>query len=248
MDYFPKGSLYEVMKSAPNVMTFDLAMKFLHQMVSAVNVLHTHEPTILHRDIKSKNWLITDEWDIVLCDFNVALKMADNDPRLLQCVGTPGYCPPEVILGQGASPAGDIYSLGVCMWEVINCAITGKYSKPYHDVEKDKYNVRILLQTAYEHRRPPVPVDCPERLGSLLRKCFSASPQERPTATQLLEEINLFNVERSSQELKANHRTFADKYLQILPISATLSSSFDQSDACAPSVSSSSIQLEDKPL
>ncbi|MDT0342433.1 serine/threonine-protein kinase [Streptomyces litchfieldiae] len=76
-----------------------------------------HAVGVLHRDVKPSNIRITPLGRVVLQDFGMAWLVEDSTriTRTGALVGTPRYMPPEVILGELPSPAGDLYSLGLCM-------------------------------------------------------------------------------------------------------------------------------------
>ena len=85
---------------------------------------YSHQRGIVHRDIKPENIMVTregDEWRAKLMDFGIAL--GPKDSRMTKSdiiVGTLAYLPPESILDSSTSPAADIYSLGVVMFEALS--------------------------------------------------------------------------------------------------------------------------------
>ncbi len=97
------------------------------QILSALHEAHSHH--IVHRDLKPNNVLIAklgDGTDLVkVVDFGIAKIVgqgADKEERLTQTgmmVGTPGYMPPEQILGKEPEPGTDIYAVGVLLWEML---------------------------------------------------------------------------------------------------------------------------------
>jgi hypothetical protein len=85
---------------------------------------YSHQRGIVHRDIKPENVMVTregDEWRAKLMDFGIAL--GPKDSRMTKSdiiVGTLAYLPPESILDSSSSPAADIYSLGVVLFESLS--------------------------------------------------------------------------------------------------------------------------------
>jgi len=78
-----------------------------------------HMKGILHRDLKSSNVLIGDDWNVVkLCDFGLAGQKKKH--RKHKRVGTYQWMAPEVIRGEDKiDEKADVYSFGVIVWEVL---------------------------------------------------------------------------------------------------------------------------------
>ena len=85
---------------------------------------YSHQRGIVHRDIKPENIMVVregEEWRAKLMDFGIAL--GPKDSRMTKSdiiVGTLAYLPPESILDSSTSPAADIYSLGVVLFESLS--------------------------------------------------------------------------------------------------------------------------------
>jgi len=78
---------------------------------------HTHERSVLHRDVKPANVFLTAEGRAKLGDFGTGMFQSEmNDER----VGTAFYMAPEVFEGRHAGVRSDIYSLGILAYEVIS--------------------------------------------------------------------------------------------------------------------------------
>ena len=103
-------------------------LKLFLQVLDAVQYAHARR--VLHRDIKPSNILVTGSGQVRLLDFGVAKLLAEGepDPQLTQIYGqalTPEYASPELLLGEPAEVASDIYALGI----VLNELLAG--SRPY---------------------------------------------------------------------------------------------------------------------
>jgi serine/threonine protein kinase len=92
------------------------------QLLDALNYLHTHEPPIIHRDIKPQNLKLTDENHIVLLDFGLS-KNSVGETRATtggSIVGyTPHYASMEQIRGTGTDARSDIYSLAATLYQIL---------------------------------------------------------------------------------------------------------------------------------
>lgn len=105
-------------------------MFWADQLLDALSYLHSHEPPIIHRDIKPQNLKLTDENHIVLLDFGLS-KTSTGQTNLASGTGstgsvvgyTPHYAPMEQIRGIGTSPKSDIYSLSATLYQLMTNTI-----------------------------------------------------------------------------------------------------------------------------
>lgn len=85
--------------------------------------LHTRNPVIVHRDMKSPNLLVTNDWVVKVADFNLSKLVAENKGQESAMTTkfniNPRWCAPEVLEGETATPASDVFSFGVVMWEML---------------------------------------------------------------------------------------------------------------------------------
>jgi serine/threonine protein kinase len=101
-------------------------MFWADQLLDALSYLHSHEPPIIHRDIKPQNLKLTDENHIVLLDFGLS-KTSTGNTNLASGTGstgsvvgyTPHYAPMEQIRGIGTSPKSDLYSLSATLYQLM---------------------------------------------------------------------------------------------------------------------------------
>ncbi len=128
-----------------------------------------HAAGVLHLDIKPENILFTALGEPKLVDFGIA-KLADDTRATSTIRATPAYAAPEVLEGQTATPAADVYSLAV----TIYAALMGE--APFSGDSM----LTVLRRIAVE----PVPVitrlDVPAPIASLLRRAMDKSPEARP--------------------------------------------------------------------
>ncbi|MDT7838163.1 serine/threonine-protein kinase [Aquabacterium sp. OR-4] len=133
-------------------------------------VAHAHAQLIVHRDLKPNNVLVTPEGAPKLLDFGIAALLDDDDEQssqLTRMTGrghTLGYAPPEQITGGAVGVAGDVFSLGVMLHELLSGEL------PFSHVDAP----RTELEHAVLHEPP--------RRASHSR----AQPPERPTDARLV--------------------------------------------------------------
>ncbi|MFD0478427.1 serine/threonine-protein kinase [Nonomuraea thailandensis] len=129
-----------------------------------------HRAGVVHRDLKPSNVLLGPDGPRVI-DFGIARAI---DMTLTGgSVGTPTYMAPEVIAGEPAQPASDVFSWAV----TVGFAATGRPSFGRDTVPAVMY--RILNAS-------PDLDGVPEALRALLARCLAKAPQERPTAAEAL--------------------------------------------------------------
>ena len=122
-------------------------LRLFLQVCQAVD--HAHRHLILHRDLKPANVLVTSEGVVKLLDFGTAALMAESPnvtvtrARML----TPRYASPEQLRGERPGVTGDVFSLGVILYELL----TGAW--PFGDAD----SVMSGLRRAAGHASPTAP-------------------------------------------------------------------------------------------
>jgi serine/threonine-protein kinase len=139
----------------------------LGQAAEALGVAHA--AGIVHRDVKPANLLVTPERQLKVTDFGIA-RATDGlgITQTGQVMGTPQYLSPEQARGETATPASDVYALGVVAFECL----TGR--RPF-----DKESP---VATALAHLHdpvPPLPPEVPADLAGVVRRALAKDPAER---------------------------------------------------------------------
>lgn len=129
-----------------------------------------HDAGLVHRDIKPGNLLITPDGRVKITDFGIA-RIADQVPLTAtgQVMGTVQYLAPEQASGHTATPATDIYSLGVVAYECL----AGK--RPFTGESQ------VAIAMAQINDTPPeLASDIPEAVRNLIYSCLAKSADGRP--------------------------------------------------------------------
>lgn len=98
--------------------TLDLVIRFMSELCSILENLHSLNPPIIHRDIKPSNIIITPCGHAVLIDFNAAKRATATSEHDTVLLGTRGYAAPEQYGFGSSTPQTDIYALGILLKEL----------------------------------------------------------------------------------------------------------------------------------
>lgn len=117
MEYV-KGNDLKTFIREKSPVSLELAVNIMSQILSAIDVAHRHN--IIHRDIKPQNILITENNEVKITDFGIAVVLSDTSlTQTNTLLGSVHYLSPEQARGGSATVKSDIYALGVVLYELI---------------------------------------------------------------------------------------------------------------------------------
>jgi class 3 adenylate cyclase len=173
MEYFERGDLRSELKQG---MTQARVLEVVAQVARALGAVHARG--IIHRDLKPENIMLRPDGSVALADFGVAKSMLQPENMALaetrhgDVVGTPYYLSPEQAAGQNITPATDLYSLGVMMFEML----TGE--RPYRAESLD-----VLLARHLSAPTPQLPAEHAV-LQPVLERLMQKKPEQRYAAAR----------------------------------------------------------------
>lgn len=202
-EYLPLGSIDTLMKRTDFQFDWEMVIKLCIGSACGLHALHSQHPPILHRDVKPANCLVDSNFNVKICDFGLARFFSEKDQSLTKLRGTYAYAAPETYKGNTFSPAADVFSWSILVWELVTRCITGKYSKPYSEHKNLKFDFQIIIQTAKNGLRPNIHSSTPAPFVELMQHCWDTQPECRPTFSAIL--INLEEIQqlfRNEQAIK----------------------------------------------
>jgi formylglycine-generating enzyme required for sulfatase activity/tRNA A-37 threonylcarbamoyl transferase component Bud32 len=173
-------------------------------MQIAAGLAAAHQAGIVHRDVKPENVIIRPDGYAKVLDFGLAKLRelrSEDAATLLKTrpglgVGTLGYMAPEQFSGGEVTPAADVFSLGVVLYEMIS----GR--RPFEGTTAAEVLAAILTKT-------PRPImeeraDIPPKLASVISKAMTRDAEERyPSAGELLEELRQISHETMEAAIRS---------------------------------------------
>jgi DNA-binding response OmpR family regulator len=151
MEYFPEGDLR---KRIGRGLDPGVALDFLDQMARALVAIHSIG--VLHRDLKPGNVMVREDGSLALIDFGLAkqLRTALDITQTGEIFGTPYYMSPEQGHGDPVDERGDLYSLGVILYEMLTGMKPFVAASPMSVIYKHSHAAIPRLPPAAEHLQP----------------------------------------------------------------------------------------------
>ncbi|KAL9435936.1 hypothetical protein AB3S75_022077 [Citrus x aurantiifolia] len=182
VEYLPGGTLKKfLIRNKRKKLAFKVVIQIAVDLARGLSYLHSKK--IVHRDVKTENMLLDANRTLKIADFGVARVEAQNPRDMTGETGTLGYMAPEVLDGKPYNRKCDVYSFGICLWEIYCCDM------PYPDLSFTDVSSAVVRQNL----RPDIPRCCPSSLANIMRKCWDANPDKRPVmdeVVKLLEAVN----------------------------------------------------------
>ena len=185
VEYMSLGSLFNVLQKKEILLSWTDRRSIALQMTKSVNYLHSI--LILHRDIKSLNFLMekaVDGYLVKISDFGLAVIRQETSRQTTQGdsqrvgAGTLQWKAPEILKFGKPSKASDIYSLGVVFWELATGCV------PYEELDED-----TIIQGVKTGERLQIPHDVPLEFASIISSTWSQEASQRPSAQELIQRI-----------------------------------------------------------
>jgi serine/threonine-protein kinase len=146
---------------------------FLLMKQASSGLAYAHQQGIVHCDIKPQNMLVSDEGNLKITDFGIsrALETISRAEKHSEIWGSPFYISPELASGKPPSPASDVYSLGVILYEVFTGNLPFKDDDALVLLEKHKTEDFISPRII----NPAIP----EYLENIISKALEKDPNKR---------------------------------------------------------------------
>jgi LIM domain kinase 1 len=186
-EYIGGGDLRKILKDEAIPMPWLLRSRIATDVAYAMTFLHSKG--LIHRDLKSNNLLVGDNWKVKVCDFGFSRRV--NKGELMTLCGTDEWMAPEVMCGDKYDEKADVFSYGQVLTELIT------RKKP--PLRKPATGFRFEVEPFKQQVSP----DCPPQLVALAIQCSEQTPEQRPHFRDVLPQLKALVKELEEKEENA---------------------------------------------
>jgi serine/threonine-protein kinase len=208
MEYLPGQDLWDLVQ---HKQPLGLSRTIHIALQTASALRHAHAQGVIHRDVKPHNIRILPDDAVKLIDFGIAKLSSGEATQLTQegtVIGTIAYMSPEQVRGQPLTPASDIFSFGIVLYELVT------NTKPFAGSTTGALIYSILAADP-----PSIPnAAAPRPLRLLIERCLKKSPAERfPSFDPIVEALSRLQQQHPRQEPPLGRRGRAPVPVQMGP-------------------------------
>ena len=143
-----KMSLYTLLHLTKVDLPLPTRLRIARDAASAYTFMHASG--VVHRDLKSHNILMGDNYQVKLCDFGLTRYKSDLNKGSMQYSGTPAYMALELFQKKGYNETVDVFAFGTLLWELASRQV------PYEGLDADLIKKKLIDNTPL-----PLPYNCP---------------------------------------------------------------------------------------
>eukprot|EP00850_Spirogloea_muscicola_P002891 SM000011S19069 [mRNA] locus=s11:735548:742476:+ [translate_table: standard] len=199
-EFLPRGSLYRLLHRQHANSTIDIArrLRMALDVAKGMNYLHSSNPPIVHRDLKSPNLLVDKNWVVKVCDFGLSKIKNHTFLTSKSTAGTPEWMAPEVLRNEPSNEKSDIFSFGVILWELATL------EKPWGQLNP----MQVVGAVGFQQRTLPLPDTVEPGIADIINACFKIEASERPSFTEIMAQLKPLQrpVPSRSADLQGQHQ------------------------------------------
>uniref|UniRef100_A0A4W5LHW0 non-specific protein-tyrosine kinase n=1 Tax=Hucho hucho TaxID=62062 RepID=A0A4W5LHW0_9TELE len=187
MELYQYGELKNYLTENKNKLTNITLVLFSLQICKAL--VYLEGINMVHRDIAVRNVLVATADCVKLGDFGLSRYIEDEEYYKASVTRLPiKWMAPESINFRRFTTASDVWMFAVCIWEILS-----QGQQPFFWLEN-----RDVINQLEQGIRLPKPDNCPPALYSLMTRCWSYDPSDRPSFTELV--VKISDVHRMEKE------------------------------------------------
>uniref|UniRef100_A0A8C5C6X8 non-specific protein-tyrosine kinase n=1 Tax=Gadus morhua TaxID=8049 RepID=A0A8C5C6X8_GADMO len=199
MELYPFGELGSYLAKKQDELTNITLVLFSLQICKAL--VYLGGVNMVHRDIAVRNVLVASADCVKLGDFGLSRYIEEEEYYKASVTRLPiKWMAPESINFRRFTSASDVWMFAVCLWEILS-----RGQQPFFWLEN-----RDVINQLEQGIRLPKPEQCPPALYSLMTRCWSYDPRERPTFTDLvikISDVHNMEIEQDVERQRDRART-----------------------------------------
>ncbi|XP_010540027.1 PREDICTED: serine/threonine-protein kinase EDR1-like isoform X3 [Tarenaya hassleriana] len=202
-EFLPRGSLYRLIHRPQNQLDERKRLRMALDAARGMNYLHSCNPVIVHRDLKSPNLLVDKNWVVKVCDFGLSRMKHSTYLSSRSTAGTAEWMAPEILRNEPSDEKCDVYSFGVILWELFTL------QQPWGKMNP----MQVVGAVGFQHRRLEIPDFVEPGISDLIEKCWQTDPKMRPSFAeimaclkQLQKPANSSNIQRPVPSSEHEHQ------------------------------------------
>ncbi|KAM3378300.1 serine/threonine-protein kinase EDR1 [Capsicum galapagoense] len=174
-EFLPRGSLYRIIHRPHCQIDERMRIQMALDVAKGMDCLHTSNPTIVHRDLKSPNLLVDQNWNVKVCDFGLSRLKHNTFLSSKSTAGTPEWMAPEVLRNEPSNEKCDIYSFGVILWELATLKLPWSGMNP----------MQVVGAVGFQNKRLEISKELDPLVARIIWECWQTDPSLRPSFAQL---------------------------------------------------------------
>ncbi|KAM5321441.1 receptor-interacting serine/threonine-protein kinase 1 isoform 2-T2 [Glossophaga mutica] len=217
MEYMEKGNLMHVLKAEISI---PLSVKGRIILETIEGMCYLHGEGVIHKDLKPENILVDDDFHIKIADLGVAsfktwsklTKEKHNEQRKMNSLskkngGTLYYMAPEHLNDINARPSekSDVYSFAIVLWAIF------ANKEPYENAISEQQLV-MCIKSGNRPDEGDIIEYCPKEIISLMKQCWEADPELRPTFAGIEEKFRPFYLHQLKEDVEEDVKSLKKEY------------------------------------
>lgn len=207
-EFAPYGSLEgNFSNKNKNVLLVSTLCKFASQVANGMNYLTSQQ--LVHRDLATRNILLFEKDLVKISDFGLARTLGDDGAQevSLDSQLAIAWMPPETIEKRLFTPASDVWSYGIMLWEMFSFG-----QKPWGEFSTSQVKGIVANDS---NKRLEKPLACPDGFYELIMlKSWEKDPNDRPTFKSIVKGI-IPKLQPKEGTTNVRHKTTAEGYLSF---------------------------------
>ncbi|KAL3650753.1 hypothetical protein CASFOL_007156 [Castilleja foliolosa] len=162
-EFLPRGSLYKLLHRPSIRIDERRRIKMALDVAKGMNYLHSSYPVIVHRDLKTPNLLVDNNWVVKVCDFGMSRLQHNTFLSSKSAAGTAEWMAPEVLRNEQSNEKSDVYSFGVILWELATLRV------PWSELN----SMQVVGAVGFQGRHLDIPPMVEPLVADIITDCWN---------------------------------------------------------------------------